>query len=191
MTLAEQLLGHVVSDDREARHLLLVSPREIAAVLELDGANVLIRRLDAGDAGRRGVVGALHADGAALELRADDGDHRRLGLQRAGIVEGQEDLAAGPLATGLKAGPAAPDNADVLAQLAQDFLVAAAKAFAGRRQDDHRDHSPEDPEHRQAAAQLVRAQILESLCQHSLGPQASCARPCLPFVVQSGISSRG
>jgi hypothetical protein len=47
--LAEQLLGHVEADDRNPRHLLLVLPREVAAVFELDGADVLILRLDAAD----------------------------------------------------------------------------------------------------------------------------------------------
>ena len=37
------------------------------------------------------------------------------------------------------------------------------KSFAHRRQDDDRDHAPEDAEHREEAAQLVRAQVLEGL----------------------------
>ena len=141
----------------------LVLPREAAAVLELDRADVLVLRLDAGDARGRGVVGALHLDAAALELGADDGDHRRLGGDRARVVERQEDLAAGALAAGLQAGAAAPDDADVLAELEQHLLVAAPESFAGRRQDDDRDHPPEDAEHREEAAQLVGAQVLERL----------------------------
>ena len=136
--------------------------RELAAVLELDGADVLILRLDAGDARRRGVVGALHPDRATLDLRADHRDHRRLRGNRARIVEREHDLAAGALAAGLQARAAAPDDADVLAELAQHLLVAAPEAFAGRRQHDDRDHAPQDPEHRQEAAQLVGAQVLRA-----------------------------
>ena len=65
VALAEQLLGHVEADDGDARHLLLVLPGEVAAVFELDGADVLILRLDAGDLRGGGVVGALHLHGAA------------------------------------------------------------------------------------------------------------------------------
>jgi len=45
----------------------------------------------------------------------------------------------------------------------QHLVVAAAETFAGRRQDDDRDHSPQDAEHRQEAAQLVGAQVLQRL----------------------------
>ena len=100
---------------------------------------------------------------AALELGADDGDHRRFGGNRARIVERQEDLAAGPLAAGLHAGAAAPDDADVLAELEQHLVVAAPEAFAGRREHDDRDHAPQDAEHREEAAQLVGAQVLDGL----------------------------
>ena len=143
--------------------LLFVLPAEQAAVLELDRADVLVLRLDAGDADRGGVVGALHADAAGLELGADDGNHRRLGRERPRVVEREEDLPAGPFAAGLQARAAAPDDADVLAELAQDLLVALLEALAHRRQDDHRDHAPQDAEHRQDAAQLVGAQVLKGL----------------------------
>src|SRR6202022_4904580 len=56
-----------------------------------------------------------------------------------------------------------PDDADVLPELAQDLVVPAPEALAGRREDDDRDHSPEDAEHRQEAAQLVRPQVLHRL----------------------------
>ena len=59
VALAEQLLRHVEADDRDARHVLLVLPREVAAVFQLNGADVLILRLDAGDLRRGGVVGAV------------------------------------------------------------------------------------------------------------------------------------
>src|SRR5207237_7017343 len=72
-------------------------------------------------------------------------------------------LAAGALAAGLQAGAAAPDDPDVLAELAQHLVVAAAETLARRRQHDDRDHPPEDAEHREAAAQLVGAQILQRL----------------------------
>ena len=112
---------------------------------------------------RGGVVRALDLHGAALDLGADHGDHRRLGGNRAGVVERQPDLPAGALAAGLHAGAAAPDDADVLAELAQHLVVAAPEPFAGGREDDDGDHAPQDAEHRQEAAQLVGAQVLEGL----------------------------
>ena len=88
VALAEQLLGHVGADDRDARRPALRPVHvKLRPVLQLDGADVLILRLDAGDARGGGVVGALDLDRAALDLRADDGDHRRLRRNRARVVE--------------------------------------------------------------------------------------------------------
>src|SRR5262249_42862066 len=145
------------------RDLIFVLPGEETSVGELDRADVLVLRLDAADLRARGVIGAFHLDAAARQLGADHFDHRRLRRNRARIVEREGDLTAGPLAAGLHARPAAPDDPDVLAELAEHLVVAAAEALAGRRQDDDRDHAPQDPEHRQEAAQLVRAKILEGL----------------------------
>ena len=72
----EQLLGDIEPDDGDARGVLLVLPVEVASVLQLDGANVLILRLDAADADARGVVGALRADATHLQLRARHRHHR-------------------------------------------------------------------------------------------------------------------
>ena len=101
--------------------------------------------------------------GTAFDLGADDATSRGFGGDRPRVVEREDDSTARAFAAGLQAGAAAPDDADVLAELEQDFVVAPAKAFAGRRQDDDRDHAPQDPEHRQEAAQLVGAKILEGL----------------------------
>jgi hypothetical protein len=57
----------------------------------------------------------------------------------------------------------APQDADVLAELLEHRRVAALKALTGGREHDHRHDTPEDAEHRQEAAQLVGAQILEDL----------------------------
>src|SRR5207253_1776442 len=43
------------------------------------------------------------------------------------------------------------------------LIVAAPEAFAGRRQHDNRDHAPQNAEHGQKAAELVRAQVLDGL----------------------------
>ena len=140
-----------------------VRPREVPAGLELDRSNRLILRLDAAHPCRRGVVRALYSHRSPFELGADDGNHRRLGGERAGVLERQDDLSSGPFAAGLQARPPAPDDRDVLAELEQHLVVAAPKPFASGREDDHRNHPPQNPEHGQEAAQLVGAQILERL----------------------------
>src|SRR5262245_6066585 len=84
-------------------------------------------------------------------------------LQWLGRPRSWADFAAGALAARLHARPPAPDDADVLAQLEENFVVAAAETFAGRREDDNRDHAPQDAEHGQHAAHLVGAQVLKRL----------------------------
>ncbi|MGC4085188.1 MAG: hypothetical protein QM736_24485 [Vicinamibacterales bacterium] len=49
IALAEQLVGHVEADDRRARHLLLVGPCELPAVLQIDRPNLLVWRFDTDD----------------------------------------------------------------------------------------------------------------------------------------------
>ena len=102
---------------------------------------------------------------AALQLGADDGDHVGLARQRARVVNGQQHTASGAFAARLHRRPAAPDDDDVPAELLEDVLVAAPEAFARRREDDDRDHAPEDPEHGEEAAQLVGAQVRDDLCK--------------------------
>ena len=163
-TLAEQLLGHVEADNRHPRHLLFVGPREVPArtPARSSGSPGTAARSPLTRARRR-VIRALDRHCGPFELGADDGNHRRVGGQRPGIVERQDDLAAGAFAAGLQAGAAAPDDGDVPAEFEQDLVVAAAEPFAGRGEHDNRNHPPEDPEHRQDAAQLVGAQVLERL----------------------------
>src|SRR5205823_5157735 len=89
----------------------------------------------------------------------------RLLLERINVVDLQADDATGALAAGLHTRPAIANDDDVAAQLAHHLLVAALKAFAGRRQDDDGDDAPGDAEHGQEAAQLVRRQIRQSLSE--------------------------
>ena len=56
----------VGADDRDAPRLLVVGEREAAAVLDVDGADGLVLRLDAVDRQRGGVEAALDAQSAAL-----------------------------------------------------------------------------------------------------------------------------
>ena len=71
---------------------------------------------------------------------------------------------------------------DVLAQLLEDVLIATPESFARGRQDDDRDHSPEDPEHRQKAAQLV----CRNRPKHLVKRVAECLhiRSTLPFPIR-------
>src|SRR5205807_1006773 len=143
-TLPEQLVADIGADDGDPRRLLFVWPTKIAAVFELDRANVLILRLDAGHPRRRRVEGAFRCHSAALQLGAHDRHHRRFGRDGPGVVQGQMDDATGALTAGLPARASAPDDADVLPELAQYLVVALTESFAGGRQDDNRNHSPQD-----------------------------------------------
>ena len=111
---------------------------------------------------RRGVVAALHLHAAALQLRADHRHHPRLAPRsraRRRAVRQMRRPARSPPACMLVRPPQTMPM--FLPELAQHVLVAAPEALAGRRQDDDRDHAPQDAEHRQEAAQLVGAQVLE------------------------------
>src|SRR4029079_12588115 len=141
--------------------LPLVFPVQLPALFEIQRADVLVARLDAADAGCAGVERALHVEAAALELRRRDPHEARLLAQDPRILGRQRDAPPGALAARLQARASTPDDGDVLAELLQHVLVAAAEALACRRQDDHRDHAPEDPEHRQETPELVRPKILE------------------------------
>ena len=137
---AEQLLGSSPSRSSATRRASrLVLPVEVAAVLQLDGADrpgTAARCRATRDGGR--VVAALHLHAAAFDLRADDGDQPRLAPQcaRASSTVRRID-AAGALAAGLHAGAAAPDDADVPAELAQHLRRCRAGSLrpwpTGRR----------------------------------------------------------
>jgi hypothetical protein len=114
------------------------------------------------DLQRRSVVDALHGR-ASIDLGADDANHARLVLQRPNVVYGQKNPASGALAAHLQRRAAAPDDGDVAAQLFEDVRIAAAESLAGCRQNHDRDHAPQNPEHRQEAAQLVGAEVLKDL----------------------------
>src|SRR5918995_1768404 len=94
---------------------------------------------------RGGVVGTLDLETAARDLRADDRNHPRPARKRPGIVKGEMTPAPGALPARLHRRAATPDDADALAELDQHLLIPAAEPFAGGRENDHRDHSPEDP----------------------------------------------
>ena len=142
----------------------MAGPPERAAALHVDRADVLILRLDAVYAEGGGVEAALHLQSAAVDLGAHDGGERRFGGDGAGVGERQEDLPAGALAAGLHGGAAAPHDRDVLAELFEHGLIPALEAFAGGREHHDGNHAPQDAEHRQHAAQLVRPQVVDGLC---------------------------
>src|SRR6185436_10861116 len=98
-----------------------------------------------------------------IDFRTDNANHARLALQCTDVVDGEENSPSGPLAARLDGRAAAPHDGDVPPQLLEHVLIAASESFAGGRQDDDRDHAPQDPEHRQEAAKLVGAEILEHL----------------------------
>src|SRR5262249_35920836 len=132
----EELLENVVAEDRDTVYLPFVLPVELTAALQIERADVLIAGLDAVDVGRAVVDCALHRKAAALNPRRRDLHQPRLLAQDAGVLSGQRDATARALAPGLRAGSAAPDDRDVLAQLLQDVLVALTEALTSRRQDD-------------------------------------------------------
>ena len=72
-------------------------------------------------------------------------------------------------ATGLHGRSSAPDDDDVSPELLEDAFIAAPESFARGRENDDRDHSPQDPEHRQEAAELVRAKVREDLTENHPG----------------------
>jgi hypothetical protein len=160
---AEQLGRQVGAEQRHAVYFALVLPVQLAAVLEIQGADLLVGRLDPVDVRCRRVVTALHLESAALQLRRGDGDETGLLRYGARIVGRQADGAAGTLASRLEARSPAPHDPDVLAELAEDVLVPLAEALTGCREDDDGDDAPEDPEHGQEAAELVGSQVLERL----------------------------
>ena len=73
---AEQLLRRIRAPYCDAPRLGFVGVAERSSAIDVDRADLLVLRLDAVDGDCPCVVGAFDVNGAALNLGADDRDHR-------------------------------------------------------------------------------------------------------------------
>src|SRR4029079_6272335 len=112
---------------------------------------------------RRGIKSAFHPYTAAHDLRRDMFDELGVRLQCENIADIDQDQSARSLAAGLQAGSAVTDDQNVLAQFAQNSVIASLKAFAEGGENDDGNDAPNDSKHRQEAAHLVRFEIFPDL----------------------------
>jgi hypothetical protein len=87
----------------------------------------------------------------------------RVSLQGEHVFEFDSNGTPCPLAAGLHAGAAVANDEDVAAEFPEDGLVASLESFTKRGQDDNRNDSPHDAEHREEAPHLVGAQVIQHL----------------------------
>ena len=138
----------------------------------VERAEALVLGPDAADGAAGGVPLADLGDGAA-KLRADGLDERGLLLDGDGIIDGEADVAAGGISSGLRAGLAAEDDGDIGANGLEMLLLVDVEADAETDEQNHRGDAPHDAEHGEEAAELCfpeRGQrLLEDLVERHGG----------------------
>jgi hypothetical protein len=171
------LLGRRSKDHDPAR-FFFVFVSEQSARVELQGAKVLICGPDPYYPAIGGVKGADFRN-LPPQLGADIFNEVTFVADQAGIVDGQANLAAGRQSASLRAGAATPDNHQVFAESLHVLFLIHREASSQAHQQNHRSDSPDDPEHREESAHLVRFESCESLAEdfgESHGTQASGLR---------------
>src|SRR5262249_18902905 len=165
VAVGEQLLVHFEADDDYAAGFQVVLLIDQTSAINLDGPDVLMNGPYSAHLRGTGVESALGAHPPAHQFRRDVLEQFLFFLEGVNVVDVQADEFAGPLAAGLRAGAPVADNDDVFAELLQHVHIALLKASAQRGEQHDRDHAPDDAEHRQEAAQLVRHQVGPGLCK--------------------------
>src|SRR4030095_16386624 len=134
-----------------------------ASAIDLDRSNFLIDRPDPAHLKARGVERTLHAKIAFHDFGSDVLQQFRISLQGEHVFEFDANGTPCPLAAGLHAGAAVANDEDVAAEFPENRLVASLETFAKRGQDDNRNYSPHDAEHREEAPHLVVPQFVQHL----------------------------
>src|SRR5277367_4046382 len=115
-------------------------------MLDGAGAEALILGPDAADGAAGRVPLADFGDGAA-KFGADSFDECGLLLDCNGVVDGEADVAACGVTSGLGSGFAAEEDGDVGADAAEALFLVCVEADAETNEKDDRGDSPHDSEH--------------------------------------------
>jgi hypothetical protein len=149
----EELAVGVGAEDDDAVGVGFVVGGEETALVDGEGAEGLVLGPDAADGVAGGVVGADLGDGAA-DFRGDGFDERSEALDGEGVVEGEEDVAAGGVTAEGHGGFAAEADGDVGAEGLHAVLLVDAEADAETDEEDDGGDAPDDAEHGEEAAEL-------------------------------------
>src|SRR5262249_39790916 len=159
----EELPCRFVPDHNDTPGFVVVDLRKQTPAIDFDGPDLLKHRPHSTHLQCCGVVCALDRYTTSHDFRTLVFQQLRMGLQRNEIGHIETHHAACTLAARLLTGSSIADDQNVRAEFAQNPVVTALKAFAERRQDDDRDHTPHDSEHGEEASDLVGLQVLPDL----------------------------